>query len=263
MNNVDWRERVKTHVDHFHDIQSIKMDHIELSRYIHDQGIHILIEWDGYARQGERAQGLMGLRPAPVQVLHQEYLGTSGAQYIDYIVADEIVIPKNQRDLYTEKGVIYLPNHFFSKGHAVQEEVKKPTYDFLPATKPYKIGTGSPEENACLSNPAKPPSFVFCNFNKFLKNSPTTVRSWMRILREVPDSIICLLENPKSGMNYLRRFVHEAAGTPTLEDDGTGQLVPSFIPGDGDELNSRIHFVSWEKNPFDHQVRIQWRMKCV
>jgi tetratricopeptide (TPR) repeat protein len=80
MRGVDWRKRVAGHVDYFHDNQEIKMDHIGLARYIHDQGIHVLIEWDGYARQGERAQGLLALRPAPVQILHQEYLGTSGAQ---------------------------------------------------------------------------------------------------------------------------------------------------------------------------------------
>lgn len=257
MNNVDWRKRVKGNVDYFHDVEEMKMSHIDMARYIHDQGIHVLIEWDGYARQGERAQGLLALRPAPVQVLHQEYLGTSGAQYIDYIVADKTVIPDQLTSLYSERGVIYLPNHFFSKGHAVQNEVKKPTYDYLPAKKPYKIGTGSPEENACLTNASIPPKFVFCNFNKFLKNSPETVRCWLRILREVPGSILCLLENPKSGTDYLRRFVHEAAGTPTLEENGTGEKVPSFMPGDGDALNARIHFVGWEMSPFDHQARNQ------
>jgi protein O-GlcNAc transferase len=161
-------------------------------------------------------------------------------------------------DLYTEK-FIYLPNHFFSKGHAVQKEVKKPTYDYLPANKPYKIGTGSPHENACMAATGKKPKFVFCNFNKFLKNSPDTVRSWIRILREVPDSFLCVLDNPKSGANYLRRFVHEAAGTPKMQDDGSGKniSVPSFEPVDGDELNKRIHLLPWERSPFDHQARNQ------
>ena len=53
MRGVDWRERVKSNVDQFHDCQGMKMDHIKAARYIHDQDIHILIEWDGYARQGK------------------------------------------------------------------------------------------------------------------------------------------------------------------------------------------------------------------
>jgi len=257
MKGVDWRKRVAKHVDYFHDNEEIKMDHVGLARYIHDQGIHILIEWDGYARQGERAQGLMALRPSPLQILHQEFLGTSGGLYVDYIVTDKVTSPPHLADLYTEK-FLYLPNHFFSKGHAVQEEVKKPTYDYLPATKPYEIGTGSPLENACLSNSGKKPKFVFCNFNKFLKNSPDTVRSWIRILREVPDSMLCLLENPQSGTKYLQRFVHEAAGDPKIsKDPDTEEDVPDFEPRDGDSLTKRIHFLPWERNPFDHQARNQ------
>jgi protein O-GlcNAc transferase len=255
MRGVDWRKRVAKHVDHFHDVENIKMDHIQMARYIHDRGIHVLIEWDGYARQGERAQGLLALRPAPIQILHQEYLGTSGAQYVDYIFSDKISSPPHLSHLYTEK-IIYLPNHFFSKGHAVQDEVKPPTYEYTNAKTPYELGTGSPEENRCMATGIRKPKFVFCNFNKFLKNNPETVRSWMRILREVPDSILCLLENPQTGVNYIKKFVHEAAGTPTVSVHG-GKRVPDFVPRDGDALSNRIHFLPWERNPFDHQRRNQ------
>jgi protein O-GlcNAc transferase len=257
MRGVDWRKRVAEHVDYFHDVEKIKMDHIEMARFIHEHGIHVLHEWDGYARQGERAQGLMALQPSPIQVLHQEYLGTSGAQYVDYIFSDQVTSPPHLKDLYTEK-IMYLPNHFFSKGHAVQKEVVPPTYEYKKAELPYKIGTGSPEENQCLAKGIKKPKFVFCNFNKFLKNNPETVRSWMRILREVPDSILCVLENPTTGMNYLKRFVHEAGGTPKVSvDRNTGKEIPDFVPGDGEALVNRIHFLQWERNPFDHQRRNQ------
>jgi protein O-GlcNAc transferase len=255
MRGVDWRKRVAKHVDHFHDLQDIKMSHVEMARYIKNQNIHMLIEWDGYARQGERAQGLMALRPAPVQILHQEYLGTSGAQYVDYIFSDKITSPPHLAHLYTEK-IIYLPNHFFSKGHAVQNEVEPPTYEYTQGGRDYELGTGSPEENRCLATGIRKPKFVFCNFNKFLKNNPETFRSWIRMLREVPDSILCLLENPSTGMNYLRRFVHEATGEPTTTVEN-GQEIPDFIPKDGDAINERIHFLPWERNPFDHQRRNQ------
>lgn len=198
---------------------------------------------------GERAQGLFALRPAPIQILHQEYLGTSGAHYVDYLFTDKVTSPPHLQSLYTEK-LIYMPNHFFSKGHAMQAEVVPPAYEYKPKQTPHVLGTGSPQENRCLApsnvGPAKP--FVFCNFNKFLKNNPETLRSWIRILRAVPNAMLCLLENPKEGVDYIRKFVHESAGT----SDGSWE---SFIPGDGDALNERIHFLSWEKNPFDHQQR--------
>lgn len=254
MRGVDWRERVKANVDFFHDVQKFKADHIGLARFIHERKIHILLEWDGYARQGDRAQGLFALRPAPIQIWHQEYLGTSGGQYVDYLFTDKVTSPPSMQHLYVEK-LIYLPNHFFSKGHAVQKEVKKPTLTYTEKRVPYEPGSGSPQSNRCLapSNVGpETPSIVYCNYNKFLKNNPETVRSWIRILREVPDSILCLLENPPSGVPYLRKFIHEAAGTSTDDND-----PDSFVPGDGDELNSRIHFLPWQRNPFDHQMRNQ------
>lgn len=82
------------------------------------------------------------------------------------------------------------------------------------------------------------------------------MRSWMKILKETPGSILCLLENPQTGLNYLKRFVHEAAGEPTtFHDPATGEDIPDFIPKDGEKLNNRIYFLPWERNPFDHQQR--------
>lgn len=239
MRGVDWRQNVIENVDYFHDVRHLMGNHIGLARFIHEKNIQILIEWDGYARQGKRASGLMALRPCPVQILHQEFLMTSGAQYVDYIITDEVVSPLSSEHLYTEK-FLYLPNHFFSKGHAVQKEVIPPSYDYVPKEKgsEFQIGVGSPQENACLSSDENV-SFVYCNFNKFLKHNPETMRSWIRILQEVPNSVLCLLENPKEGIPNIRKFVTEV----TTKDD----TMP--------DLNTRIHFLPWEQNPFDHQQR--------
>jgi len=242
MKGVDWRQRVINHVDAFHNVfemmeQNTIRNTMGLAQYIKKQNIHILIEWDGYARQGSRAEGLMALRPAPIQLLHQEYLGTSGSKHVDYITTDVVTTPSfvAQEGLWTEK-FIYLPNHFFSKGHAVQKEVHEPNLKWESKDQPwYVLGKGTPQENKCLSTNQNV-SFVYCNFNKFLKNNPETMRSWMDILYSVPDSILCLLENPRDGVKYLRRFV-------TTESKG------------GEDLNERVHFLSWEGNPFIHQRR--------
>lgn len=254
MRGVDWRQRVIDSVDHFHDVRRYQNDHIGLARYIYEREIEILIEWDGYARQGERAAGLMALRPAPIQILHQEFLMTSGAQYIDYIVTDQVVSPLRLQNLYTEK-FLFLPNHFFSKGHAVQKEVHPPALEYPRKEKgsAFQLGVGTPQENACLSsNPlgitenlqGQNVSFVYCNFNKFLKNNPETMRSWIRILQDVPNSILCLLENPKEAVANLRTFVSEVTSVGN-NNDGVSDV----------NINDRIHFLPWEKNPFDHQQR--------
>ena len=82
MRGVDWRQNVIDNVDYFHDVNHLQGNHIELAKFIQKNEIMMLIEWDGYARQGERAAGLMALRPCPVQILHQEFLMTSGKKLL-------------------------------------------------------------------------------------------------------------------------------------------------------------------------------------
>lgn len=233
MRGVDWRNRVQENSDYFHDIRHIrKRGPTALAKYISDLGIHILVDWDGYARQGLRAQGLYYLRPAPVQVMHQEFLGTSGGGF-DYIVTDKIVSPLDLQDNYAEK-FLYMPHHFFCKGHRMQSEVVPPALEYLPKTNPYIIGTGSPQENNCGNlDSRRETSFVYCNFNKFLKFSPDMFRTWLRILEQVPDSSLCLLAYPMEGVANLLSFVH------------------NYNP----DLLDRVGFLPWENNPFDHQQR--------
>jgi len=57
-------------------------------------------------------------------------------------------------------------------------EIAPPRIKYDKATTPYKTGTGSPQENRCLSRPNNSNTyndtdvaFVFCNFHKFLKVS--------------------------------------------------------------------------------------------
>lgn len=141
----------------------------------------------------------------------------------------------------------------------VQKEVIPPQLEYKPREKDakFQIGVGSPQENACLSsNPLgskhngdgieKEVSFVYCNFNKFLKNNPETMMSWLRILDEIPDSILCLLQNPREGVANIRQFVTEV---------GTSNDKATVDGKGGSDLNNRIHFISWEQNPFDHQQR--------
>ena len=55
--------------------------------------------------------GIFALRPAPVQVNFLGYPGTMAADYIDYIIADEVVIPRMEHADFTEK-VVYLPDTY-------------------------------------------------------------------------------------------------------------------------------------------------------
>ena len=80
---------------------------------------------------GGGAPGLFFVFPPPIQILKQFFLGASGEDYITYIVIREITRPLYLEGLYTDK-LIYLTNHLFTKGHAMQRrEVKIPTSKYI------------------------------------------------------------------------------------------------------------------------------------
>ena len=118
--------------------------------------------------QGMRL-GIFAHRAAPVQVNYLGYAGTLGAEYIDYVLADEVVVPSGQERWYAEK-VIRLP------------------HCFLPTDDKRAIGPAPSREQAGL--PAQ--GMVFCAFTNAYKINPPVFDIWMRLLREVPQSVLWL-----------------------------------------------------------------------
>lgn len=53
--------------------------------------------------------GVFAERAAPIQVNFLGYPGTMGADYIDYLIADNVLVPDENQSFYTEK-IAYLPN---------------------------------------------------------------------------------------------------------------------------------------------------------
>jgi protein O-GlcNAc transferase len=99
-----------------------------------------------------------------------------GAPYIDYIVADPVVIPKEEQKHYSEK-IAYLPECYQCNDR------KRPTAA-IPFT---RSKTGLPEKG-----------FVFCCFNSSHKLTPEVFRIWMRILNGIDDSVLWLLDSSPS-----------------------------------------------------------------
>ena len=50
------------------------------------------------------------------------------------ILLQTMISPLRLDELYTKK-FLYLPNHFFSKGHAVQKEVVPPKLEYVSREK--------------------------------------------------------------------------------------------------------------------------------
>lgn len=171
-----WRRKISDEVEHFVDISDVR-NHGDAARKIHQDGIHILINLNGYTK-GARNE-IFALQPAPVQMSYMGFCGTLGADYIQYMVGDATVVPVAHRRFFTEK-IIEMPHSYFVNDHKQSaQEVLEP--DKCPTRAQY----GVPEDQ-----------FVFCNFNQVYKIDPQTFTTWMNILKRVPQSILWLLRFP-------------------------------------------------------------------
>ena len=74
---------------------------------IRERGIHILVNLNGFF--GLQRNNVFNRKPAPIQVSYLGFPGTLGVDYLDYIIADRVVIPETDTQHYNEK-VVYLPN---------------------------------------------------------------------------------------------------------------------------------------------------------
>ena len=192
------RSRLAKAVDHFVDVH-IKSDW-EIARLIRDMEIDIAVDLMGFTT-GARFN-VFAMRPAPLQVNYLGYPGTLGARYIDYIIADELVIPRDQRLFYTEK-VAYLPHSYQANDAA------RPTPRIIPS----RQALGLPESR-----------FVFCNFNNNYKITPGLFDIWMRLLNQIDGSVLWLLESGSSSLENLRREAQQRGIAP-------GRLI--FAPRTG------------------------------
>ena len=105
--NSEIRKRVTNSFERF--IGAEKYSDERIANLVKELEIDIFVDLAGYTT-GSRL-GVFAKRPAPIQVNYLGYPGTMGAQYIDYIIADRIIVPEGQQKFYSEK-IIVLPNSY-------------------------------------------------------------------------------------------------------------------------------------------------------
>lgn len=197
--NSSIRKRVIAAMDHFVSIKNI--DDEAAARLIRDDEIDILVDLQGLT-SGARPN-LLALRPAPVQVSWLGFPGTTGHPEIDYIITDKYVIPPETAAFYSETPVS-LPG-CFQPSDRHREVAGKP---------PARSECGLPEG-----------AFVFCCFNNSYKITPEQFRVWMRILRQVPGSVLWLIEDNPSVPVNLRKAA-EADGFDPSRLVFSGRVAP-------------------------------------
>jgi len=180
------KQRIRAQVEHWVDITPLD-DEAALRRMLDDR-IDILVDVNGHTR-GARTK-LLSRRPAPVIVNWLGFPGTMGSAYHHYIIADACIIPPGYEHYYSE-AVLRLPCYQPNNRQRVVAEA------------PPRAALGLPEE-----------AVVFCSFNGTQKITPFVFARWMAILRDVPNSVLWLLQGSDAVDVRLREHATAAGVAP-------------------------------------------------
>ncbi|MBK0328312.1 tetratricopeptide repeat protein [Rhodobacteraceae bacterium F11138] len=172
-------ERMKAAVDRFVDLHSATDD--EIVQRARADNLDIAIDLKGYTHDARPGPFFAGL--APVQINYLGYPGTLGSESYDYIVADDMVLPAQQRAHYSE-SILYLP-------HSYQPNDDNRRIADIPVE---RSEFGLPEK-----------AVVLCCFNNSYKITPVEFDIWMRVLRHNDRTVLWLLGDNTWAQSNLRR----------------------------------------------------------
>ena len=185
----EMRHRLARAFDQFHDVQDASDRAI--AGLLRDLRIDIAVDLKGYT-QDSRPE-IFALRPAPIQVNYLGYPGTMGAEFIDYIIADKIILPFDQQSFYIEK-IVHLPDCYQAN------DSKR----VIAARRPSRVEAGLPQDG-----------LVFCCFNNNYKITKPVFDVWMRLLEAVEGSVLWLLRDNAGAEHNLRRAAQERGIAPS------------------------------------------------
>jgi predicted O-linked N-acetylglucosamine transferase (SPINDLY family) len=176
--NSPARQRLEAAFEHFIDVGGDSDQ--EIAALMRRSEIDIAVDLMGFTK--DHRLGVLARRAAPIQVNYLGYPGTTGAPYMDYILADATVIPEDHDAFYAER-VVRLPG----------------TYQINDNRR--AIGQRTPTRGEC-SLPQN--AFVFCCFNNPQKITPEIFDIWMRLLQATEGSVLWLITGIAKAAANLR-----------------------------------------------------------
>jgi len=175
----EMRDRLERAFGGIIDIQHAS-DH-DAAEMARQREIDIAVDLKGHTQNART--GIFAYRPAPIQVSYLGYPGTMGVDYMDYLIADPVLVPPEHRPYYSEQ-IVYLPESY-------QANDSKRA---LPAPRFTRGQLGLPQTG-----------FVFASFNNTFKITPDLFDVWMRLLHDVPGSVLWLLDGNAGAVTALKR----------------------------------------------------------
>ena len=173
------RGRLSHAFDRFIDVRG-KSD-LDIARLIRELEIDIAVDLKGYTSEARPA--VFSSRPAPLQVNYLGFPGTMGVPFMDYLIADPIVVSEAHKSFYAEK-IVWLPD----------------TYQ--PNDRSRDVAD-APVERVSVGLP--PSGVVFCCFNNSYKIQPRIFDVWMGLLKSVEGSVLWLLTDNDTATQNLQR----------------------------------------------------------
>jgi protein O-GlcNAc transferase len=156
------------------------MSDLDIAKLSREMCVDIAVDLGGHTADGRT--GIFAYRAAPIQISYLGYLGTMGAEYFDYLFADNIIIPEYLQHFYAEK-IAYLPSYQVNDRKRVISDKQFTRAELaLPKT-----------------------GFIFCCFNNNYKILPVTFDSWMRILKAVDGSVLFLYADNQWAESNLKK----------------------------------------------------------
>ncbi|KAI0969844.1 glycosyl transferase family 41-domain-containing protein [Xylaria arbuscula] len=218
------RQQIEREAPVFRDVNGWTAEQI-VQQIINDK-IHILVNLNGYTR-GARNE-VFAARPAPIQMSFMGFAGTLGAEWCDYLLADETAIPastlrpmrnntgvenvfrdeksNDAEDWVYSENIIFCRDTFFCCDHAQSCEAEERTITWEDEQR--RRWKMRKELFPNLSDD----TIIMGNFNQLYKIDPSTFRTWLRILSNVPKAVLWLLRFPELGENNLRKTAKAWAG---------------------------------------------------
>jgi protein O-GlcNAc transferase len=173
------RRRMVNAFDRFVDVKNASFE--EAARRILADEVDILVDLKGFTKNARTE--ILALRPAPIQVSYLGYPGTMGADFIDYVLVDDFVVPAEQQPYFAEK-LVHLPGSYQVNDSRREVSLHTPT----------RAECGLPKDG-----------FVFCAFNNSYKITAPMFGVWMDLLKAIPGSVLWLLEWNRFVADNLRR----------------------------------------------------------
>lgn len=188
--NADDGSRIRQRLQaatRLHDVVGLR--HADTAARIRAQGIDLLLDLRGWGGGG--TPEVLAMRPAPLQLNWLAYPGTSGASWLDAVIADDFALPSLLEPHYSER-VLRLPRAFQPSDNT---RVLEPAPD--------RAACGLPTQGT-----------VFCCFNNSYKLNPRSMGRAFAVLQAVPGSVLWLLSGPGQADARLRSAAKAAGLDP-------------------------------------------------